>query len=271
MHKYRLETMSLQSNFLLFVSLEYNQFHTIPKLTSSPDTQKSTQTTGFLPTTDCTASAIYTLDRGDFLACTTDPSCTSAQHASDLWGPLGQTLCPATNSSTRASYYLSSDVSSNCKSLPYGATDPARAGARVDDDTGPPGHFPSIFIYPILIVAFLVSAAMVALVLRRRHVRERRRASGMTVRRDSYDQGLPAYEEHWRSGRVNVTNEWPSYGMQRGEWGEAPPDYEPKRPEGAVVRGERMEEGGDTAQATQGRSVVRSAGSFEIFRGRVLV
>src|SRR3989339_893587 len=33
-----------------------------PYTTLFRSTQKSTQTTGFLPTTDCTASAIYTLD-----------------------------------------------------------------------------------------------------------------------------------------------------------------------------------------------------------------
>lgn len=138
---------------------------------------------------------------------------------------LGPVLCPAYRNST-------------CSELPLGTTDPAFSGAALSNGTNTPSpddpgraKFPTVFIYPIVIFAALIAILVAVWYLRRRRARNAESPS-VSRQADPEDQGLPPYEEHWRSGRpAPDTSEWPGLRPEGAGrvWLEPPPEYVAKR------------------------------------------
>jgi hypothetical protein len=214
-------------------------------------------TTGFIPLDDCT-SQTNTIPSENWLSCKAYHSkapadaCRDAQSLYRNWVPIGEALCPAYRDAT-------------CDSALALFDEPPGVSIITNSSSGNPdpssgGPVPAWVIYPSVILGalfVLLFGLCVFYHVRRRgrqaqHDAERAAAAAAAAPRDSFDQGLPAYEEHWcGSGAAGpATSEWPgpgrpvAVGVAVGSvWLEPPPDYVPKVPEVHELPGDAHPEG----------------------------
>jgi hypothetical protein len=194
---------------------------------------------GFIPLDGCADPSHTTVKPQDWISCTTydfltpSSSCSAASDAYTIWGPLGSVLCPANRNVTITNNGNSTTPSWNlpteCTDLPYGADNSAYTGSGTIGNQKSP-DIPLAAVYCIVVVVFFVFIGMFAYLMKKiqeRRTRVNHQREEEENRRDSWDQGLPAYEKHWSPEARRL-----SEGCRR-EWGVQPPEYEMKRPQRA--------------------------------------